>query len=305
MPVIRSARRLTLECVHCHRSRSSCLSSPFEGWLHVRDSREARRAPRRASPALRPCCGMRGRPGNHRLPPHVTTGRAQGQPHAGCGWSQPKGTHSPCLFVTRFSPGWRLSPSSAGSVPQGHSPQARPPRRAGRRASTCSTGHFGTHHHPNFVLDVYRQAAKVGQPIILFRTTNATRRRTSPPSCPGHLSDFYAAGLVSAAVALHYGCTAGPGHPGSGRSDRLRRRPGGRPGVRDRVRAARRGQRPVHRPGVDRRVASGSMSPCSRAACPARRCGSWTRTTRRPRSATGYLPLINGSRHELLATRSC
>ena len=31
---------------------------------------------------------------------------------------------------------------------------------------------FGTHRTPNFVLDVWRQGAKVGQPIILFRTSN-------------------------------------------------------------------------------------------------------------------------------------
>ena len=31
---------------------------------------------------------------------------------------------------------------------------------------------------PNFVLDVWRQGEKVGQPIILFRTATTTRRRT-------------------------------------------------------------------------------------------------------------------------------
>ena len=31
---------------------------------------------------------------------------------------------------------------------------------------------FGTHRTPNFVMDVLRQGAKVGQPIILFRTSN-------------------------------------------------------------------------------------------------------------------------------------
>ena len=40
---------------------------------------------------------------------------------------------------------------------------------------------FGTHHSPQFVLDVLRQGEKVGQPIILFRVrATATRRRTSP-----------------------------------------------------------------------------------------------------------------------------
>ena len=40
------------------------------------------------------------------------------------------------------------------------------------RASTSSAATFGTHRTPNFVLDVWRQGAKVGQPIILFRTSN-------------------------------------------------------------------------------------------------------------------------------------
>jgi hypothetical protein len=32
---------------------------------------------------------------------------------------------------------------------------------------------FGTHLHPNFVVDVFRQSQTVGQPIILFRTSNS------------------------------------------------------------------------------------------------------------------------------------
>ena len=31
---------------------------------------------------------------------------------------------------------------------------------------------FGTHRHPNFLMDVWRQGQKVGQPIILFRASN-------------------------------------------------------------------------------------------------------------------------------------
>src|SRR5205823_10129605 len=31
---------------------------------------------------------------------------------------------------------------------------------------------FGTHQQPNYVMDVWRQGAKVGQPVILFRTSN-------------------------------------------------------------------------------------------------------------------------------------
>jgi hypothetical protein len=86
-------------------------------------------------------------------------------------------------------------------------------------AATPSCGHdcidlfsreFGTHDHPNFVLDVLRQGAQVGQPIILFRTSNTDPAEDFTLSFQGSTSDFYAAGLVSSAVALHYGCTVGP-----------------------------------------------------------------------------------------------
>ena len=75
---------------------------------------------------------------------------------------------------------------------------------------------FGTHHTPNYVLDVLRQGAKVGQPIILFRTSNTDPAEDFVPSIQGTTADFYAAGLVSAAVALHYGCIAGGNFPNCG-----------------------------------------------------------------------------------------
>jgi hypothetical protein len=82
-------------------------------------------------------------------------------------------------------------------------------------AATPSCGHncinifnrqFGTYRHgPNFILDVFRQGARVGQPIILFRTSNADPAEDFTVSFQGNVSDFFAAGLVSSAVALHYG----------------------------------------------------------------------------------------------------
>jgi len=65
---------------------------------------------------------------------------------------------------------------------------------------------FGTHRTPNFVLDVLRQGAKVGQPIILYRTSNTDPAEDFVPSIQGTTADFFAAGLVSSALALHYGC---------------------------------------------------------------------------------------------------
>ena len=83
-------------------------------------------------------------------------------------------------------------------------------------AATPSCGHdcidlfsreFGHHSTPNYVLDVLRQGAKVGQPVILFRTSNSDPAEDFTTSFQGTTSDFFAAGLVSSAVALHYGCT--------------------------------------------------------------------------------------------------
>jgi hypothetical protein len=90
-------------------------------------------------------------------------------------------------------------------------------------AATPSCGHdcidlfsreFGHHSTPNYVLDVLRQGAMVGQPIILFRTSNSDPAEDFTVSFQGTTSDFYAAGLVSSAVALHYGCIP-PSHSGS------------------------------------------------------------------------------------------
>jgi hypothetical protein len=59
---------------------------------------------------------------------------------------------------------------------------------------------------PGFVVDVLRQGEKVGQPIILFRTTNFDPAEDWSISFQGTVADFFLAGLVSATTALHYGC---------------------------------------------------------------------------------------------------
>jgi len=73
---------------------------------------------------------------------------------------------------------------------------------------------FGTHRSPNFVVDVLRQGEKTGQPIILFRTANFDPAEDWSVSFQGTVSDFFAAGLVSSALALHYGCIPS-GDPGA------------------------------------------------------------------------------------------
>jgi hypothetical protein len=75
----------------------------------------------------------------------------------------------------------------------------------GRNCIDIFSRAFGTHRTPNYVLDVWRQGAKVGQPIILYRTSNTDPAEDFVPSIQGNVSDFFAAGLVSAAVNLHYG----------------------------------------------------------------------------------------------------
>ncbi len=64
---------------------------------------------------------------------------------------------------------------------------------------------FGTHHTPNYVLDVFRQGEKTGQPVILFRASNNDPAEDFTATEQGQVSDFFAAGMVSAAVDLHYG----------------------------------------------------------------------------------------------------
>lgn len=87
---------------------------------------------------------------------------------------------------------------------------------AGPNAVDVFSRAFGTHKSPLYVLDVLRQGAKVGQPIILFRTSNTDPAEDFVPSVQGTTADFYAAGLVSSAVALHYGCVPDrPNQPGN------------------------------------------------------------------------------------------
>ena len=72
---------------------------------------------------------------------------------------------------------------------------------------------FGTHASPNYVVDVLRQGERVGQPIILFRAANFDPAEDWTVAFQGTVADFFAAGLVSSAVALHYGCIAGVNFP--------------------------------------------------------------------------------------------
>jgi hypothetical protein len=77
---------------------------------------------------------------------------------------------------------------------------------------------FGDEYGPQYILDVLRQGEKVGQPIIQFRNSDIDPAEDFVYNEQGPVSDFFAAGLVSSALDLHYGgagCASGydPGPP--------------------------------------------------------------------------------------------
>ncbi len=65
---------------------------------------------------------------------------------------------------------------------------------------------YGHHHSPNFLLDVFQAHARVNQPIILYRASNNDQAEDFRLEYQGTVADFLAAGLVTSAFALHYGC---------------------------------------------------------------------------------------------------
>lgn len=64
---------------------------------------------------------------------------------------------------------------------------------------------LGTHRQPNFVEAVYEGIAEVGQPLILKQASSADPSQDLIVPRAGSVSDFFAAGMVSAAVNRHYG----------------------------------------------------------------------------------------------------
>jgi hypothetical protein len=92
----------------------------------------------------------------------------------------------------------------AGTLTAGSASAATP--SCGGSCVDIFSHQFGTHHDPSYVVDVLRQGEKVGQPIILFRTANFDPAEDWTAAFQGTTADFFAAGLVSSAVALHYGC---------------------------------------------------------------------------------------------------
>jgi hypothetical protein len=92
---------------------------------------------------------------------------------------------------------------AAGALTAGTASAATP--SCGNSCINIFSHQFGTHKSPNYVVDVLKQGEKVGQPIILFRTANFDPAEDFTVAVQGTVADFFKAGLVSAAVALHYG----------------------------------------------------------------------------------------------------
>jgi hypothetical protein len=95
----------------------------------------------------------------------------------------------------------------AGALTAGTASAATP--SCGGSCINLFSHQFGSFKSPNYTVDVLRQGEKVGQPIILFRQANYDPALDWTVAFQGLTSEFFGAGLVSAAVALHYGCETG------------------------------------------------------------------------------------------------
>ena len=95
---------------------------------------------------------------------------------------------------------------AAGALTAGTASAATP--SCGPSCINLFSHQFGSFKSPNYTVDVLRQGEKIGQPIILFRQANYDPALDWTVAFQGLVSDFLAAGLVSPAVALHYGCAS-------------------------------------------------------------------------------------------------
>ena len=64
---------------------------------------------------------------------------------------------------------------------------------------------FGNHSSPNYILDVQGQG-RTGQPVILYPASDSNPGEDFQVAMDGTVADLYAAHMVTAALALHYGC---------------------------------------------------------------------------------------------------
>jgi hypothetical protein len=96
---------------------------------------------------------------------------------------------------------------AAGLSTVGTLPASAATPQCGPRCIQIFSAKFGTNANPNFVETVFQGVARVGQPTILARPSSSNPAGDLIATAPGGglVSDFFAAGLVSAAVNQHYG----------------------------------------------------------------------------------------------------
>jgi hypothetical protein len=99
--------------------------------------------------------------------------------------------------------------AAAGALTAGAASAATP--SCGHQCIDIFSHQFGTHQSPNYVVDVLRQGEKTGQPIVAFRAADYDPGEDWTLALQGTTADFFQAGLVTSAVALHYGCLPGAG----------------------------------------------------------------------------------------------
>jgi hypothetical protein len=71
---------------------------------------------------------------------------------------------------------------------------------------------FGSHATPNYILDVQGQG-RIGQPVILGAASVSNTGEDFRLVFDATVADLYAAKMVTAALALHYGCIPGVDFP--------------------------------------------------------------------------------------------
>ncbi len=183
------------------RRRAAFISLPVAlvilaagvGWLLTR-------SPHAASPSSDPQITATRDPFLHGQPTRASTATESGT------------SHTPSSQATS-----QLT-SPAGGPASSPSRTSRADSASGSASSPSSTlpanpvvfsREFGTRSSPNFTLDVQDQGEEAGQPIILFRAATSDPALQWNVDLQGTTAELYASGLVSVAVAQHYGCIPG------------------------------------------------------------------------------------------------
>src|SRR3954463_13700353 len=85
-------------------------------------------------------------------------------------------------------------------------PATAAPPQCGPHCIQIFSAKFGTNANPNFVETVFQGVGTAGQPTILARPSSSNPDGDFIATAPGKglVSDFFDAGMVSAAVNEHY-----------------------------------------------------------------------------------------------------